>query len=99
MNGVDREQQSLTRGKNKAYIGTNSFIVTFITKSTAVTFYLQFEPQGLDVVRFRVLTIPVPGEKELEFWPPVSILKVTVTSKMREYREEGPQNSHGGGAS
>lgn len=46
----------------------------------------------MDTVCFGVLTIPVPWQKELEFWPPVSILKVTVTSKMREYREEEPQH-------
>lgn len=54
----DMEQESLSREKNKAHIGTDSFIVTII-KSKAVTFYVVFESQGLDIVHFRVLTIPV----------------------------------------
>lgn len=56
--GYDMEQESLSREKNKAHIGTESFIVTY-HQIKAVTFYVIFESQGLDIIHFRVLTIPI----------------------------------------
>lgn len=71
--------------------------MTSVIKSKAVTFYLIFEPQVLDIVRFSVLTVPVlsVGETGIEFWTPLLILNETVTSRTGVQGGEATEQSCG----
>lgn len=78
------EHSNLPGEKDKAtmepiHLWVCGFILTFIVKSKAVTFYLIFESQGLDMV----LTIPALSvwQKETEFWPSLNFKTAAINLK------------------